>query len=142
MEKFTMFLKKFISAFLAMFTTYTCMYTLIATLFLERFSFPFVYIRFIFFISIITSLILLFILKLNKLNFIMQTTLIYLVITLSIYFIGFYTLIFVNTKAFWLASILINVVGFIVILGIVWIKKIIENKKLNNSLNKFKGSDK
>ena len=82
------------------------------------------------------------ILSLNKLNCIIQAVLIYITVTISIYFVGFYTNIFTRDGSFWLFSLIINLSGLCILLGYVMIKRTIENKTLNEKLKNYQGGNK
>ena len=127
---------------MCLFTIYIGCYSIVNALIFKNFYFPLNYIGFIYLISMVISLILMIILSLNKLNFIIQAVLIYITVTISIYFVGFYTNIFTRDGSFWLFSLIINLSGLCILLGYVMIKRTIENKKLNEKLKNYQGGNK
>ena len=88
-------------------------------------------------VAAILSLVLYF----DKLNFIVQAVLIYVIVTISIYFVGFYTNCFTTDKNFWLFSLIINLIGLTLLFGVIIVKRTIENKDLNKKLQQFQERD-
>lgn len=135
-------LRKYVTLFLCLFGVYVGSYAFITSVIFKNFYFPLNYLGYMLLISCIISLIIMVILQFNRLNFILQYLLIYVVVTASIYFIGFFTNIFIQNVSFWIFSLIINLCGLCVLLGYVIIRRTIENKDLNNQLKKYQGGDK
>lgn len=142
LNKVLFYLRRYLLLFMCLFTIYIGCYSIVNALIFKNFYFPLNYIGFIYLISMVISLILVIILSLNKLNFIIQAVLIYITVTISIYFVGFYTNIFTRDGSFWLFSLIINLSGLCILLGYVMIKRTIENKKLNEKLKNYQGGNK
>lgn len=140
-KKIYAIVKRNIAFFLSMFAVYVVSYMIITSLIFNQFMFPMNYIWYMCLIALIISLILNVILSFDKLNFIVQSLLIYLTITISIYVVGFFTNIFTRDISFWIFSLVINLVGLCILLGIVIIRRILENKDLNAKLKDFQEKD-
>ena len=90
--KKTMFiLVRFISFMLCMFAVYVGCYSVISLTIFKQYIFPINYIGILFLTASIVAAILTALMYFNKLNFIVQAVLVYVIVTISIYFIGFYT---------------------------------------------------
>lgn len=133
-----LYLKRYLSFVLCLFAIYMGCYVVITHFVFGNYNLPITYISYIFVISLITSLILLIILRINKLSFIGQIVLIYITITISIYFVGFLTKCFKNDATFWISSLVINLIGLVILLLVMLIKNYLENKKLNDTLKDYK----
>ncbi len=132
---------RYIAFFLSMFAVYVVSYTIITSFIFGQFMLPMNYIWYMCIIALVISMILNVILAFNKLNFIIQSLLIYLIIAASIYFVGFFTNIFTRDISFWFFSLIINLVGLCILLGIVIIRRTIENKDLNAKLKDYQEKD-
>ncbi len=140
-KKLYAILTRYIAFFLCMFAVYVCSYVVITSMIFGHFTFPMNFIWYMFLVAAIISAILNSILSFNRLNFIIQSLLIYVTITASIYFIGFFTNIFTRDVSFWIFSIIINLVGLCILLGIVTVRRTIENKDLNAKLKDYQEKD-
>ena len=134
--------KRYISTMLTMFALYVGCYALISGFVFDQFIFPLNYLLIIFITACLVSAIVTGILEINKLNFIVQAVSIYVIVTISIYFVGFYTNRFTRDNNFWIFSLIINLVCLCILFGIIIIKRTLENKKLNNQLQKYQERDK
>ena len=134
--------KRYISTLLSIFAVYVGCYGFISVLVFDQYTLPLNYLFIIFITACIVAAILTGILIINKLNFIVQAILIYVIVTISIYFVGFYTNRFTRDNNFWIYSTIINLTCLSILFGIIIIKRTIENKKLNAQLQKYQERDK
>ena len=142
LKKIYFIFKRYLSTLLSMFAVFVGCYGFISVLVFNQYILPLNYVLMIFITACIVAAILTGILIINKLNFIVQAVLIYVIVTISIYFVGFYTNRFTRDNDFWLFSIIINLVCISLLFGIITIKRTLENKKLNSQLQKYQERDK
>lgn len=141
--KKTMFiLVRFISFMLCMFAVYVGCYSVISLTIFKQYIFPINYIGILFLTASIVAAILTALMYFNKLNFIVQAVLVYVIVTISIYFIGFYTNCFTQNRDFWLFSLIINLAGLSLLFGIIIVKRTLENRDLNKKLQSYQDRDK
>ena len=133
---------RFISFLLSLFAVYVGCYAVISLGVFKQYIFPINYLGVLFFTACIVAAILTVVLYFDKLNFIVQAVLIYVIVTISIYFVGFYTNCFTTDKNFWLFSLIINLIGLTLLFGVIIIKRTLENRDLNNKLQKYQERDK
>ncbi|MBQ4571501.1 MAG: hypothetical protein IJB21_07380 [Bacilli bacterium] len=133
---------RFISFLLSLFAVYVGCYAIISLGVFKQYIFPINYLGVLFFTACIVAAILTVVLYFDKLNFIVQAVLIYVIVTISIYFVGFYTNCFTTDKNFWLFSLIINLIGLTLLFGVIIIKRTLENRDLNNKLQKYQERDK
>lgn len=135
-------LVRFISFLLSLFAVYVGCYAVISLGVFKQYIFPINYLSILFFTACVVAAILTIVLYFDKLNFIVQAVLIYVIVTISIYFVGFYTNCFTTDKNFWLFSLIINLIGLTLLFGVIIIKRTLENRDLNNKLQKYQERDK
>lgn len=135
-------LVRFISFLLSLFAVYVGCYAIISLGVFKQYIFPINYLSVLFFTACIVAAILTVVLYFDKLNFIVQAVLIYVIVTISIYFVGFYTNCFTTDKNFWLFSLIINLIGLSLLFGVIIIKRTLENRDLNKKLQKYQERDK
>ena len=135
-------LVRFISFLLSLFAVYVGCYAIISLGVFKQYIFPINYLSVLFFTACIVAAILTVVLYFDKLNFIVQAVLIYVIVTISIYFVGFYTNCFTTDKNFWLFSLIINLIGLSLLFGVIIIKRTLENRDLNQKLQKYQERDK
>lgn len=141
--KKTMFiLVRFISFMLCMFAVYVGCYSVISLTIFKQYIFPINYIGILFLTASIVAAILTALMYFNKLNFIVQAVLVYVIVTISIYFIGFYTNCFTQNSDFWLFSLIINLAGLSLLFGIIIVNRTLENRDLNKKLQSYQDRDK
>lgn len=133
---------RFISFLLSLFAVYVGCYAVISLGVFKQYIFPINYLSILFFTACVVAAILTIVLYFDKLNFIVQAVLIYVIVTISIYFVGFYTNCFTTDKNFWLFSLIINLIGLTLLFGVIIIKRTLENRDLNNKLQKYQERDK
>lgn len=142
MKKVFYFIERFFALALILFAVYVFCYGVISLAIFKQHIFPINYIIVLFITACIISLVLTLLLLLDKLNFILQAVLIYLIVTISVYFVGFYTNCFTYDVSFWIFSLLINLIGLAILFVILYIKRSIENRDLNQKLKDYKERDK
>ena len=135
-------LVRFVSFLLSLFAVYVGCYAVISLGVFKQYIFPINYLSVLFFTACIVAAILTVVLYFDKLNFIVQAVLIYVIVTISIYFVGFYTNCFTTDKNFWLFSLIINLIGLSLLFGVIIIKRTLENRDLNKKLQKYQERDK
>ena len=135
-------LVRFISFLLSLFAVYVGCYAVISLGVFKQYIFPINYLSILFFTACVVAAILTIVLYFDKLNFIVQAVLIYVIVTISIYFVGFYTNCFTTDKNFWLFSLIINLIGLTLLFGVIIIKRTLENRDLNKKLQKYQERDK
>lgn len=135
-------LVRFVSFLLSLFAVYVGCYAVISLGVFKQYIFPINYLSVLFFTACIVAAILTVVLYFNKINFIVQAVLIYIIVTISIYFVGFYTNCFTTDKNFWLFSLIINLIGLSLLFGVIIIKRTLENRDLNKKLQKYQERDK
>ena len=102
LRKIYTILIRFISFLLILFAVYVGSYAFISLSIFKQYIFPINYITVLFLTACVVAAILSLVLYFDKLNFIVQAVLIYVIVTISIYFVGFYTNCFTTDKNFWL----------------------------------------
>lgn len=142
LKKIMLILARFISFMLCMFAVYVGCYSVISLAIFKQYIFPINYIGILFFTASIVAAILTALMYFNKLNFIVQAVLVYVIVTISIYFIGFYTNCFTQNRDFWLFSLIINLAGLSLLFGIIIVKRTLENRDLNKKLQNYQDRDK
>ncbi|MBE6131266.1 MAG: hypothetical protein E7183_06045 [Erysipelotrichaceae bacterium] len=135
-------LVRFMSFLLSLFAVYVGCYAVISLGVFKQYIFPINYLSILFFTACIVAAILTVVLYFDKINFIVQAVLIYVIVTISIYFVGFYTNCFTTDKNFWLFSLIINLIGLTLLFGVIIIKRTLENRDLNKKLQKYQERDK
>lgn len=135
-------IKRFVLSFFMMITIYICCYSVITYSIFGNYSMPLNYIAEIGIIAFGTSLILTLILSFDKLFMVLQAILVYLIIIISVYLVGFYTGFFISNYTFWKMSILINAIALILYVGFVVLRSYLINKKLNDELKSYKEREK
>ena len=141
-KKIYFVITRYISFLLSLFAVYVGSYSLISLWIFKQYIFPINYIGVLFLTAAIVALILSLVLYFDKLNFIVQAVLIYVIVTISIYFVGFYTNCFTTDTNFWLFSLIINLIGLSLLFGVIIIKRTLENKDLNKKLQQYQERDK
>lgn len=142
LRKIYFILVRFISFLLCLFAVYVGCYSVISLSIFKQYIFPINYIGILFFTACIVAAILTLVLYFDKLNFIVQAVLIYVIVTISIYFVGFYTNCFTTDGNFWLFSLIINLAGLTLLFGVIIIKRTLENRDLNKKLQQYQDRDK
>ena len=142
LKKIMFILVRFISFMLCMFAVYVGCYSVISLAIFKQYIFPINYIGILFFTASIVAVILTALMYFNKLNFIVQAVLVYVIVAISIYFIGFYTNCFTQDRDFWLFSLIINLAGLSLLFGIIIVKRTLENRDLNKKLQNYQDRDK
>lgn len=142
MKKIFYFVERFFSLALILFAVYVFCYGVISLAIFKQHIFPINYILVLFVTACVISLVLTIILDINKLNFILQAILIYIIVTASVYFVGFYTNCFTYDVSFWIFSLIINLIALGILFGIIYVKRILENRDLNKKLQSYKERDK
>ena len=142
LKKIMFILVRFISFMLCMFAVYVGCYSVISLTIFKQYIFPINYIGILFLTASIVAAILTALMYFNKLNFIVQAVLVYVIVTISIYFIGFYTNCFTQNRDFWLFSLIINLAGLSLLFGIIIVKRTLENRDLNKKLQSYQDRDK
>lgn len=142
LKKIMFILARFVSFMLCMFAVYVGCYSVISLAIFKQYIFPINYIGILFFTASIVAAILTALMYFNKLNFIVQAVLVYVIVTISIYFIGFYTNCFTQNRDFWLFSLIINLAGLSLLFGIIIVKRTLENRDLNKKLQNYQDRDK
>lgn len=142
LKKIYFILVRFISFLLCLFAVYVGCYSVISLSIFKQYIFPINYIGILFFTACIVAAILTLVLYFDKLNFIVQAVLIYVIVTISIYFVGFYTNCFTADGNFWLFSLIINLAGLTLLFGVVIVKRTLENRDLNKKLQQYQDRDK
>ncbi len=142
LKKIYFILVRFISFLLCLFAVYVGCYAVISLSIFKQYIFPINYIGILFFTACIVAAILTLVLSFDKLNFIVQAVLIYVIVTISIYFVGFYTNCFTTDGNFWLFSLIINLAGLTLLFGVIIIKRTLENRDLNKKLQQYQERDK
>ena len=142
LKKIMLILARFISFMLCMFAVYVGCYSVISLAIFKQYIFPINYIGILFFTASIVAVILTALMYFNKLNFIVQAVLVYVIVAISIYFIGFYTNCFTQDRDFWLFSSIINLAGLSLLFGIIIVKRTLENRDLNKKLQNYQDRDK
>ena len=142
LKKIMLILARFISFMLCMFAVYVGCYSVISLAIFKQYIFPINYIGILFFTASIVAVILTALMYFNKLNFIVQAVLVYVIVAISIYFIGFYTNCFTQNRDFWLFSLIINLAGLSLLFGIIIVKRTLENRDLNKKLQNYQDRDK
>lgn len=133
---------RFVSFMLCLFAVYVGCYSVISLCIFKQYIFPINYINFLFATACIVGAILTALMYFNKINFIVQAVLIYVIVAVSIYFIGFYTNCFTQNRDFWLFSLIINLAGLSLLFGVIIIKRTLENRDLNKKLQNYQDRDK
>lgn len=133
---------RFISFLLSLFAVYVGCYAIISLSIFKQYIFPINYLTVLFFTACIVAAILTAVMYFDKLNFIVQAVLIYVIVTISIYFVGFYTNCFTTDKSFWLFSLIINLAGLTLLFSVIIIKRTLENRDLNKKLQEYQERDK
>ena len=133
---------RYISFLLTLFAVYVGSYAFISLCVFKQYIFPINYIAILFLTASLVAAILSIVLYFDKFNFIVQAVLIYVIVTISIYFVGFYTNCFTTDSNFWLFSLIINLIGLTLLFGVIIIKRTIENKDLNKKLQQYQERDK
>lgn len=133
---------RFVSFVLSLFAVYVGCYAVISLSIFKQYIFPINYVGILFFTACIVAAILTAVLYFDKLNFIVQAVLIYVIVTISIYFVGFYTNCFTTDKDFWLFSLIINLAGLTLLFSVIIIKRTLENRNLNRKLQEYQERDK
>ncbi len=141
-RKWYLILIRFISFLLSLFAVYVGCYAVISLSIFKQYIFPINYIGILFLTACIVAAILTVVLYFDKLNFIVQAVLIYIIVTASIYFVGFYTNCFTSDNDFWLFSSIINLAGLSLLFGVIVVKRTLENRDLNKKLQKYQERDK
>ena len=142
LKKIMFILVRFISFTLCMFAVYVGCYSVISLAIFKQYIFPINYIGILFLTASIVAAILTGLMYFNKLNFIVQAILVYVIVTVSIYFIGFFTNCFTQNRDFWLFSLIINLAGLSLLFGIIIVKRTLENRDLNKKLQNYQDRDK
>ena len=142
LKKIMFILVRFISFMLCMFAVYVGCYSVISLAIFKQYIFPINYIGILFLTAAIVAAILTGLMYFNKLNFIVQAVLVYVIVTVSIYFIGFFTNCFTQNRDFWLFSLIINLAGLSLLFGIIIVKRTLENRDLNKKLQNYQDRDK
>mgnify|MGYP003441690149 FL=1 len=142
LKKIMFILARFVSFMLCMFAVYVGCYSVISLAIFKQYIFPINYIGILFFTASIVAVILTALMYFNKLNFIVQAVLVYVIVAISIYFIGFYTNCFTQNRDFWLFSLIINLAGLSLLFGIIIVKRTLENRDLNKKLQNYQDRDK
>ena len=142
LKKIYFILVRFISFLLCLFAVYVGCYAVISLSIFKQYIFPINYIGILFLTACIVAAILTLVLHFDKLNFIVQAVLIYVIVTISIYFVGFYTNCFTTDGNFWLFSLIINLAGLTLLFGVIIIKRTLENRDLNKKLQQYQDRDK
>ena len=142
LKKIYFIFTRYVSFLLILFAVYVGSYAFISLNIFKQYIFPINYISILFITACIVAAILSVVLYFDKLNFIVQAVLIYVIVTISIYFVGFYTNCFTTDTNFWLFSLIINLIGLTLLFGVIIVKRTIENKDLNKKLQQFQERDK
>jgi hypothetical protein len=142
LKKIYFIFTRYVSFLLILFAVYVGSYAFISLCVFKQYIFPINYISILFITACIVAAILSVVLYFDKLNFIVQAVLIYVIVTISIYFVGFYTNCFTTDTNFWLFSLIINLIGLTLLFGVIIVKRTIENKDLNKKLQQFQERDK
>ena len=120
MKRIFYFVERFFSLALILFAVYVFCYGVISLAIFKQHIFPINYILVLFVTACVISLVLTIILDINKLNFILQAILIYIIVTASVYFVGFYTNCFTYDVSFWIFSLIINLIALGILFGIIY----------------------
>ena len=142
LKKIYFILVRFISFLLCLFAVYVGCYAVISLSIFKQYIFHINYIGILFLTACIVAAILTLVLYFDKLIFIVQAVLIYVIVTISIYFVGFYTNCFTTDGNFWLFSLIINLAGLTLLFGVIIIKRTLENRDLNKKLQQYQDRDK
>lgn len=142
LKKIYFMFTRYVSFLLVLFAVYVGSYSFISLSIFKQYIFPINYIGILFLTASIVAFILLIVLYFDKLNFILQAVIIYVIVTISIYFVGFYTNCFTTDKNFWLFSLIINLIGLTLLFGVIIIKRTLENRDLNKKLQQYQERDK
>lgn len=138
LEKIFSILKKYISQALYLFAIYLSLYVVITFFVFGNYVIPINYIAYILIVALLASVVLSIIININHLTAIIQGLLVYITILVSTYCVGFFTNCFTRTSAFFIASIIINLIGLCILFVGIIIKRTFENKKLNETLQSYK----
>lgn len=142
LKKIYFILTRYVSFLLILFAVYVGSYSIISLAIFKQYIFPINYIGVLFITACLVAAILSLVLYFDIFNFIVQAVLIYVIVTISIYFVGFYTNCFTTDTNFWLFSLIINLIGLSLLFGVIIIKRTLENKDLNKKLQQYQDRDK
>lgn len=143
-EKVKLF-KKHLSNYLvtlvSIFTAMVCAYVSTSLFVFDQFNIHFYYLLVILLVACVLSLLIELFVIINKINIIVQSSVIYAMVAISSFFLTFLNnSSLLSNKMFWLCALPSCFIGLIGMIALLMYLKRKEEKSLNDSLNKFKNS--
>lgn len=141
LRRISLVIKSYSSLVLCLFSIYVGTYAVISHFVFHNFNFPLNYMLYIFVIAVVVAVVLYGLLKIDKLSNLIQSLLIYVLIALSIYIVGFLTDCFTMNLAFWISTLIINLICATIVTCVILYRSNKVNEDLNSKLKSFKERD-